>query len=248
MALMTNRPQILVSLDRTWFHRLGASRLTYLAAIRRAGGQPVRLDPGGDRAAEMDRDTIRRLVSSAHGLVLSGGGDVDPKLYGGSRAQALALNPRRDRLEIALIEEALNRRMPVLGICRGSQLLNVAHGGTLTDMRSNRELRRRHARYRKHPVRLDGESRLREIFDTPLLTEVVSYHGQAVKEVAQDLRAIGWAEDGVIEAIECDSPSSWVTGVQWHPELSPRNREQRRLFTALVDAARKYRKAEKAPA
>ncbi len=253
LALLSPRPlrdapRILVSLDRTWFHRLGASRLTYLAAIRRAGGQPVRLDSGDPAVAEADREAVRRMVADAHGLVLSGGGDVDPELYGGSREQARDLDPRRDRFETALLEEALARGVPVLGICRGSQLLNVVHGGTLEDMRADRDLKRRHARFRRHPVRLAESSRLAAIYDATRLEGVVSYHGQAVDRVGAGLAAVGWADDGVVEAIEPDGDAGtearWVAGVQWHPELAPGSRDQRRLFAALIEAARSFQAAE----
>jgi putative glutamine amidotransferase len=235
-------PRIVVSLDRTWIHRLGISRLTYLAAIRRAGGMPVRLDPGDPETVEADRDAIRRIVAGAHALVISGGDDVDPRLYGEPRHPDRGLDPRRDRLEAALLEAALARGMPVLGICRGSQLLNVARGGSLRDLRNDGELKRRHARYRRHSVRLDEASRLAEVFGTSRLERVVSYHGQAVDRLGDGLRAVGWAEDGVVEAIEAagDAAAPWIAGVQWHPELSPGSRHQRRLFAALIEAARAY--------
>ncbi len=240
---LRDAPRIVVSLDRTWVHRLGISRLTYLAAIRRAGGWPVRLDSGDPDAVETDRAAVREIVAAADGLVVSGGDDVDPRLYSASRHPGRELDPRRDRFEAALLEEALARGMPVLGICRGSQLLNVVRGGSLRDMRDDRELKRRHARYRRHPVRLAEASRLAEVFGATRLERVVSYHGQAVDRLGEGLSAVGWADDGVVEAIEADGDSSspWVAGVQWHPELSPGSRDQRRLFAALVDAARAYR-------
>ncbi len=236
-------PTILLSLDRTWWHRLGFSRLTYGRALERAGARVRRLDydalPAGDESAA----AARRLLEGVDGLVLSGGGDVDPRLYGAAPEIGLDVKPARDRFELALLAAARERRMPVLAICRGAQLVNVSRGGTLRTLRTDRELRRGHRRLRGHPVEVEPDSELARLLGTERLPRVVSYHGQAVDRPGEGLRIVGRAGDGVVEAIELapDTAQWWLIGVQWHPELSPRARLQRRLFTALVEAADAYR-------
>jgi putative glutamine amidotransferase len=236
-------PTILLSLDRSWWHRLGFSRLTYRRALVLAGARVLRLDydsaaGGGEPAA-----AARRLLDGVDGLVLSGGGDVDPRLYGAASEIGLDVKPARDRFEIALLAAARERRTPVLGICRGAQLINVSRGGTLRTLRADRILRRRHRRLRGHPVTIEADSLLARVLGVDRLSRVVTYHGQAVAEPGENLRIVGRASDGVVEAIEpvAGAGQSWLLGVQWHPELSPRGRLQRRLFTALVEAARSYR-------
>ncbi len=236
-------PTILLSLDRTWWHRLGFSRLTYGRALERAGARVRRLDYESLPAGEEPAAAARRLLDGIDGLVLSGGGDVDPRLYGAAPETGLDVKPARDRFELALLGAARERRMPVLAICRGAQLVNVARGGTLRSLRADPELRRGHRRLRGHPVELVPDSSLARLLGTDRLPRVVSYHGQAVDRPGEGLRIVGRAGDGVVEAVELAPGAAqfWLVGVQWHPELSPRARLQRRLFTALVEAAATYR-------
>ncbi len=236
-------PTVLLSLDRTWWHRLGFSRLTYGRALERAGARVVRLDYAAAAADEDPRAAASRLLDGVDGLVLSGGGDVDPRLYGGAAESGLDVKPARDRFELALLDAARERRLPVLAICRGAQLVNVARGGTLRTLRPDPVLRRAHRRLRGHPVEVEPGSLLARVLGTERLPRVVSYHGQAVGEPGENVRVVGRAEDGVVEAIELapEAAQSWLLGVQWHPELSPRARLQRRLFEGLVEAARDHR-------
>ncbi len=233
-------PTILVSIDRTLWHRLGLSRWTYVRSLRRAGAQVRVFDYAAVSGNEDTDQAARTLLEGIGGLVLSGGGDVDPRLYGGKLESSLAVRPQRDRFELALLKAAEARDLPILGICRGAQLLNVARGGSLVTIRTDTSLRREHGRWRWHPVKLEPDSRLASLFGTVRLERVVSYHGQAVGRPGEGLRIVGRSADGIAEAIEPSAPdeSSWLTGVQWHPELSPRSRVQRRLFTSLVAAVR----------
>jgi putative glutamine amidotransferase len=240
-----SKPTILLSLDRTWWHRLGLSRWTYVRSVKRAGARVRVFDYAAASAGEDPGVVAKRLLRGVDGLVLSGGGDVDPLLYGGDAEESLAVRPERDRFELALLEEAMNRRLPVLGICRGAQLLNVARGGTLVTIRSDEVLRRRHGRLRGHRVELEPESRLARLFGTERIERVVSYHGQAVGRPGEGLVVVGRSADDVAEAIELatEDQGQWSIGVQWHPELSPRSPLQRKLFSALVEAARSVQSA-----
>lgn len=237
---------VLLTVDRTLFHRLGLNRLTYVRSLARAGASVRVLDEAALRDGQDERETARRLLEGVHGLVLSGGGDVSPDLYGGGPEGPRAAPRGRDRLELALLAEADRRNLPVLGICRGAQLINVARGGTLRTIRSDEALQRRHGRMRWHPVELEPESRLAELFGTNHLGRVVSYHGQAVETPGVGIAVVGTSDDGVAEAIEnaLYSEGAWLVGVQWHPELSPRSELQRRLFEGLVAAARARRDRE----
>lgn len=238
------RPTVLLSLDRTLFHRLGLSRLTYRRALLRAGARVRLLNDSARGADEPDRRAASRLLEGVHGLVLSGGGDIDPRLYGGELSSSLDVRSERDRFELALLGEAEARGLPILGICRGAQLLNVARGGSLRTIRSDPELKRRHGRFRTHPVEIEPGSRLAELLAAERVGRAVSYHGQAVDRPGEGLAVVGRAADGIVEAIEpADGGSgrqSWILGVQWHPELS-RGQQHGKLFRGLVDAARAYR-------
>lgn len=234
-----DQPTILLSIDRTWWHRLGVSRFTYRRSLLRAGATVRTFDFSAARPGETDEAAARRLLEGVDGMVLSGGGDVEPGLYGGDSTGSLAVRPERDRFELALLRLARSRGLPILGICRGAQLVNVEAGGTLRTIRQDSELLRIHGRYRWHPVALEPDSRLARLLGTDRLERVVSYHGQAVDRPGEGLAIVGRAADGVVEAIEPAAPGEgpWLVGVQWHPELSPRSRLHRKLFAELVAEA-----------
>jgi putative glutamine amidotransferase len=192
--------------------------LNYARSLEGAGLIPLVVPPLTDptRAAE--------ILDAAAGLLLTGGEDVDPKRYGAPPHPKLGeINPLRDATEIALLEAARSRRLPVLAICRGIQLLNVAYGGTLyQDLPSEHPSNVRHdspnARNdRTHDVTVTAGSRLAAATGAAGMA-VNSYHHQAVCRVGAGLRVTAVAADGVIEGVEVDDPAWWVLAVQWHPE------------------------------
>ena len=218
--------------------------LDYVEGVAEAGGVPVVLPPVvGVRGAEA-------LLEGMDGLLLSGGSDLDPGYYGEKPVPELGVTiPERDVFEMALLEHALRRKIPILGICRGMQVLNVALGGTLyQDLPSQMDHkvllghRQETPKWQPtHEVEVDGGSKVAEILGAKEL-KVNSYHHQAIKELASELVAVAHAPDGVIEAVESgDLSKRWVIGVQWHAEaMREAGPEHRNLFEAHVSAAERY--------
>jgi putative glutamine amidotransferase len=212
----------------------------YLEAVKRPGGEPLELDYQRDQPA----DVVRRT----DGLLLTGGGDVDPALYGEApHATFQPSEPGRDEYEIALVRAATEARLPIFAICRGMQVLNVALGGTLVqDIPSMVNGAQHHSvpepRFAiAHEVWVAKGSRLATLMAEKLdgdICQVNSRHHQAVKTVAPGWDISGTAPDGVIEAIE-QPGAVFSMAVQWHPENFWRTGEFRPLFEAFVDAARK---------
>lgn len=211
----------------------------YVRAVHRAGGVPILFPPVGDHSS----DWLDRIDA----LLVPGGGDVDPLLYGETAHEAVyGVNPTRDATEIALVRAALDRNIPTLLICRGMQLLNVALGGTLHqhvpeafgDAVPHRAPERRAT---AHKVRIEPGTRLSSILGVSE-TEVVSFHHQAVRDLAPSLKPSAYAPDGLLEA--CEVPGRWFVAVQWHPEESAeQDAVQRRLFEGLIAAAGRQRAA-----
>lgn len=235
--------RVLLSVDYTWFHRLGLNRFTYQRALRNAGLSPVVVN-FKSLNTEVDEEVLAaRLLRGMHGLVLAGGGDVDPTLYGQAPTFSLGVNPLRDRFELALLRYAEQEGIPVLAICRGHQLLNVARGGTLKNLRADKQLAPVHKnRWRGHSVSLSPQSRLARWLDDDIIAEVTSYHGQAIDRLGSGLVVTGTADDGVIEAVESTLPSGneqffGTVGVQWHPEVNT-DAVQMRLFLAFANAVK----------
>ena len=205
----------------------------YRVALETHGAEVTELLPGGGLP------TVERL----DGLLLTGGVDVDPSLYGERPHAKLGRVERaRDDLELALTREAAARGVPILGLCRGVQVLGVAFGGKVyqdlpSDLGTSAHAAEGDAGAR-HRVRLAAGSRLREIIGQDEV-EVNSFHHQAISVVASGLRAVAWAEDGVIEAVEGES-GGFLLGVQWHPERMTESEPARRLFAAFVAAAGAY--------
>lgn len=210
----------------------------YFDSIERAGGLPWALPPTGTEEGAAE------YLESLDGLLLTGGTDVWPRLYGEDPLpQVTFADADRDRWEMALVHEARRRDLPVLGICRGHQLLNVALGGSLwQDLPTQRPGGLGHSPSLAmdelwQAIRIvPGESRLREVFQRDEVL-VNSFHHQAVKSLASGLRATAHSADGVIEAYEAEGV--FLVGVQFHPEtLSARFPEFLGLFGAFVDACR----------
>ncbi|HET7276088.1 MAG TPA: gamma-glutamyl-gamma-aminobutyrate hydrolase family protein [Longimicrobiaceae bacterium] len=220
----------------------------YLAAVQKVDGTPILSTPAHNRKS------IENILDISHGLMLTGGEDVDPARYGQDPHPELGnVNPQRDRMELMALECALERSMPVLAICRGFQLLNVAMGGTLIqDIPSQRGGDIVHEQSapvndRWHDARVQEGSRLAQIFGVMELS-INSFHHQAVDRVGAGLEPTVWAEDGLVEGFEA-TEYPWVFGVQWHPERSEadipgdRRHPDGRLIWSFVDAARKYAEA-----
>ncbi len=219
---------------------LTLQRLACELAIIRAGGRPVLLRPTDTR------DRTRALLERVSALLLSGGDDLDPRLYGGDPDSALHPDRRRDEFELRLLEAAAARDMPVLGICRGSEVLNVACGGSVRSIRGDEALAARHGpglrSFGGHEVEVCCASKLAAgIRDG--VQRVNSFHGQALARVGTGLRVSATAPDGVIEGIEHTSRSFFV-GVQWHPEIAALlDPASLGLFAELVRRADAYRGA-----
>jgi gamma-glutamyl-gamma-aminobutyrate hydrolase PuuD len=185
----------------------------YADAVVQAGGLPLLLPP-------VDPALAPAAVAAVDGLVIAGGADVDPACYRAARsAHTGPAQPHRDAWELALATAAVGSVLPVLGICRGMQILDVALGGTLEQHLPDIVGHVGHGpvpgEFGRHEVRLDPQSRLAVLLGGDLV--VATHHHQAVRELGSGLRACGWAADGTVEAIELDGPG-WVAGVQWHPE------------------------------
>jgi putative glutamine amidotransferase len=214
----------------------------YLESVRRVGGEPVELD--------LHRDTLEDVIPSIDGLMLTGGGDVDPSLYGEApHASFHASEPGRDAYEIALIRAASDAGLPIFAICRGMQVLNVALGGTLVQdiptmvAGALQHLVPEPRFHIAHEVWVANGSRLEALMGEKLdagTCQVNSRHHQAVKTTAPTWEVSGTAPDGVVEAME-QPGDVFRMAVQWHPENFWRTGEFRPLFEAFVDAVRKKR-------
>jgi putative glutamine amidotransferase len=205
----------------------------YVDAIQAAGGVPILFPPNQPEPA--------RLLEIIDGLVFSGGGDIAPEAYGGSHHPTIYMvDAERDEFELTLAKQAMASKIPILGICRGMQILTVASGGALIthvpevygDQIHHRLDHPR--RPIEHPVQINPQSRLGEWLGTELT--VVSWHHQAVQTVPEGWRQVAQAADGLVEAIE-HLHHPWLIAVQWHPELSSVESIHPRLFAALVKAA-----------
>jgi putative glutamine amidotransferase len=192
---------------------------SYVAAVQQAGGRAVLLPPSDDATPE--------TVAALDGIIFSGGPDLDPALYGEAPGPGRA---GRDSSEVALMKAALDQEAPLLGICRGMQLLNVVLGGDLDkDLPGSLHLERP-GTLAEHDVTIASDSPLGRLLGER--APVRSHHHQGLRRLGEGLRAVAWAEDGVVEGIETDD--GFAIGVLWHPEES----EDRRLFKALVGVAR----------
>jgi gamma-glutamyl-gamma-aminobutyrate hydrolase PuuD len=200
----------------------------YIRAVLAAGGLPVLIPPAPGVAAE--------ILPRLDGLILAGGPDLDPGRYGQAPLETTGPpRTRRDDSELGLIAAA-GRAVPVLGICRGLQLINVARGGTLIQhlpdrLDGSKEHAPAPAVYGRHPVEVVKESRLAQALGQTA-TDVLSYHHQAIDELGTGLTVTALAPDGTIEGIE-DPSRPFFLAVQWHPEVD----DDPSLFRALVEAA-----------
>jgi putative glutamine amidotransferase len=248
----TTRPNGPIAVVAQW--RKGYARIPvpYVHAVELGGGDArvvstFPLPPSGHEDPT-DAEVVLGLEPSdascldgVCGLLLPGGGDIDPALYGVERhPRTHNVSQRRDRFELTLLAEALRRDMPVFAICHGMQLLNIHLGGTLDQHLADDPEHLDHDRDRPraepvHDVRVEPGTILAEAMGTA--GPVNSHHHQGLDLVSDALDKIAWAEDGVLEAVVAPE-YSWVLGVQWHPEaMADTNEDQRRLFELFVRAA-----------
>lgn len=213
---------------------------TYLNAIQQAGGVPVALPP------QLSGRSWERLAAGLDGLLLTGGGDIDPARFGEAPHPTLYdVAPVRDTFETGAARWALERGVPLLCVCRGMQVLNVALGGSLyQDLGTEPGTPIPHSQKERrdqptHTVKLAPGSRLAEVLGTDVV-EVNSMHHQSVKELGRGLAAVAWAPDDLVEGVELPEHTGFALGVQWHPEeLIGHSEPARRLFAALVAHARR---------
>jgi gamma-glutamyl-gamma-aminobutyrate hydrolase PuuD len=203
----------------------------YVRAIERAGGRALLVPPS--------EDAIEETLDALDGVLFSGGADLDPELYGQEpHPETNGVQGVRDRAELALLQAALARDMPVLAVCRGSQVLNVALGGDLVqhlpEVVGDEKHNHTPGEYADHDVDVDPDTRLGALIGDR--APVKSHHHQGFGRLGEGLRESAHAEDGTLEALE-DPSRRFALGVLWHPEAG----EDMRLFEALVEESRAYR-------
>ena len=217
----------------------------YFAAVRRAGGEPVHISLASNEAE------LRQQARELDGFVLPGSpADVDPARYGEARhAKTVTLDPDRDRTDSVLLEHAMAAHKPVLAICYGCQILNVHQGGTLVqDLASERPGTVAHGKTDlaadavrgdlEHNAMLAAGSQLGRLAEAGMV-RINSSHHQSIAKPGERLEVTARGADGIVEAVELDSPQDWVIGVQWHPERMPDDAFAQKLFADFVGAARK---------
>jgi putative glutamine amidotransferase len=215
-----------------WQVVVNLSPRTYSLAVQRAGGLALILPPDDVVAESPDE-----LLDMLDGLILAGGSDIDPASYGARpHPETRGTWPERDRFELGLGTRALERDIPVLGICRGMEMLNVIQGGTLNQHVPNLALHRHTPGvFTDHRVRLEAGSLASRVVGGEY-TEVRSAHHQGVEQLGEGIVASGYADDGLVESIELPE-KSFAVGVLWHPEEDERSR----VVGALVEQARSRR-------
>ena len=216
----------------------------YLIAVQEAGGIPVPIPP------QLEAPAQEEIFAILDGFLLTGGGDMDPAAFNEPPHPTLyEVAPARDRLEIALVHHAVKAGKPLLAVCRGIQVLNVALGGSLfqdvasdpgTEIQHQQEKDGKPRNEPAHPVKVVAGSRLAQVLGATELL-VNSMHHQAVKAPGRGLVPVAFAPDMIVEGVEPEDPDGdrFLLGVQWHPEeLTRTDAAARRLFSALVDASR----------
>lgn len=210
--------------------------LTYVEAVRRAGAIPVLIPPQPENAEQLMREL--------DGFLLAGGDDCDPAVYGEERHPTVdPMDVRRQTNDLALAEAARKHEVPMLGICLGLQVMNIAAGGTLIqDIDSQHDTEIRHASIpedrARHDVIIEKGTQLAGVLPA-LEFNVNSSHHQAIRKVGQGLRVTALAPDGIVEGVE-DPKHPFYLGVQWHPEDMTGEKSGSALFTAFIEAARKH--------
>jgi gamma-glutamyl-gamma-aminobutyrate hydrolase PuuD len=235
------RPLIGITTDvavasyRAWEEESVLVPSDYVRAVERAGGRPLLVPPS--------EEDVEETLDVLDAVIFSGGSDLDPATYGQEpHPETNGVIEARDQAELAMLEAALARDMPVLAVCRGSQVLNVALGGDLVqhlpDVVGHDDHKHTPGAYADHDVTLDPETRLGRLLGGH--APVKSHHHQGFGRLGSGLQESAFAEDGTVEAVE-DPSRRFALGVLWHPEAG----EDLRLFEALVEEARRYREARR---
>jgi putative glutamine amidotransferase len=210
---------------------------TFVTAVIRSGAVPFILPV-------LEPEDARAALTCLDGVLFTGGGDVDPARYGAEPSPEVdGVDPTRDAFELALVEAAVELDLPILGVCRGAQVMNVARGGSLIqhlpDVTDQSHRERERWAETVHPVRIEQDSRLLQVLQQDLIG-VNTLHHQAVDRLGSGLRAVGWAGDGTVEAIE-GVDGLRILGVQWHPELLLNEPGHPALFSWLAAEATRPR-------
>ena len=214
----------------------------YLDAVLRAGGEPLTLSP-----RELRHDEALQLLKGFKALVLMGGADVDPHLYGQQRQpHVYGVNPEQDHFEMALVHAAIEMKLPTLAVCRGIQLVNVALGGTLIQHIGDIPGVVQHAPgkfpagqdYALHDVDISPRTKLSRAVGATKVN-VASFHHQGIDVVGKGLKVVARSADGLVEGLEHTGRDQWLIGVQWHPEdTASTDPHQQNLYDALINVAR----------
>lgn len=247
MTTRDARPQIAIAGRLAAAGRVSRSEISfagrvYLDAVLRGGGEPLTLSP-----RELRHDEAVDLLSRFGGLVLMGGSDVDPHLYGQHRQpHVYGVNVEQDRFEIALVHAAIEMKMPTLAVCRGIQIVNVALGGTLIQHIGDIAGVIEHAPpkfpggqdFVLHDVDVVPRTKLAHAMGATKV-RVASFHHQGLDVVSPDLKVVATSADGLVEGLEHRGSDQWLIGVQWHPEdTAATDPHQQSLYDALVEHAR----------
>jgi putative glutamine amidotransferase len=214
-----------------WTEEAALVPLAYVRAVEHAGGRALVVPP--------TEEGLDETLDALDGVIFSGGGDLDPSLYEAEpHPETDAPREARDAAEMRMLQAALDRDMPVLAICRGSQVLNVARGGDLVQHLPDEVGHERHKHepgsFSDHEVEVEAGSRLGALVGDR--APVKSHHHQGYGRIGDGLREVAWAEDGIVEGLE-DPAKRFAVGVLWHPEEG----EDFALFKGLVEEARRYR-------
>ena len=214
-----------------WVEPSAVVPLAYVRSVEHAGGRPLVVPPS--------EEGIEETLAVLDGIIFSGGSDLHPELYDADpHPETREVREERDRAELALLSAALERDMPVLAVCRGSQILNVARGGDLVqhlpEVVGHERHRHKPGEFSDHDVTLEPETRIGRLLGER--APVKSHHHQGFGRIGEGLQEAAWAEDGTIEALE-DPAKRFAVGVLWHPEEG----EDIALFEALVEEASRYR-------
>ena len=223
------------------------TQIHYIGAVQKGGGIPITLPV----LEEFDIDTVKRQVDLIDGLLIQGGIDLHPSFYGEEEKPELKMtNIQTDKFIFELIKQSKDKKIPIFGICKGIQILNVAYGGTLyqdlkyagLDSSSHKQPSNTICNH-YHIVKVVQNSLLSKIIPDKEILYVNSYHHQAVKDLAKGFIIDAKSEDGIIEAMHLDNDNHWVFAVQWHPEQQVRISDDFiPLFTEFIKQAKIYRK------